>query len=212
MTAVRQSTALAICLWGMDFLIEKKYIKFIFSILIASLFHKTALIFISAVLLINRKIKAYPFAFVIIALILSKYSSSLIFNLINKLFVEQRAEYYLKNSNSLNYTLLLVNSVILLVTYFIYKQNNEEDFFFNKSYYLVLLGICFLPFCTIIAEFFRISMYFMVYIIIILPNAIHKLKNKNSKFIYELSLVIIMIIYMIISNGNNYGVFPYNFL
>ena len=47
-TGLRQSLAITICLWAVDFIKDRKPIKFILAVILASLFHKSAVIFFVA--------------------------------------------------------------------------------------------------------------------------------------------------------------------
>lgn len=52
LTGLRQSLAMSVCLWALDFVKKKKFIRFVLTVFFASLFHKSAWIFIMI----------YPFA------------------------------------------------------------------------------------------------------------------------------------------------------
>lgn len=211
MTALRQGIALAFCFFSIQYMIKKEYLKFVLCIIIGALFHKTALVFLVAPFVCNIKIKFVNFIFIPISYLVSIIFKTEIYNLAIFL-LSDRAEYYLTYNMSLNNTLLFINTVMLLVSYFLYKTNKKEDVFFEKTFNLYLFGILFLPFSGIIAEFFRISMCFMIVIIILLPNVIKNIENVITRKIITIVVYIILILYMVISNGNNYGIFPYSIL
>jgi len=52
LTGLRQALAMAVCMWAVDFVKKKKFIRFVLTVFLASLFHKSAWIFLMI----------YPFA------------------------------------------------------------------------------------------------------------------------------------------------------
>jgi len=63
---------------------------------------------------------------------------------------------------------------------------------------LVLLGIAlvFQSMSTILAEMFRISMYFSVFYIILFPRAIKTVRNKTIRVIVETGFCVVFLVYL----------------
>lgn len=70
MSAIRESIAIGIVLWALTALEERRYIRYIFAVLIASTFHTSAIVSFLFILFMHRKyIKAASYTIIILAVI-----------------------------------------------------------------------------------------------------------------------------------------------
>ncbi len=222
MNIMRQAIAISIVLFGYDFIIKNKNIKFILTCLFASLFHESALL---AILLLipnyfrfNKKMLFCVFVFVIIAffygerffVFLANYSSRLL-------------EYVNSKYNVSNYFGALLDALVYVLTYIfgiINIENNSNPLsdmkdIKEKNVVLGILGMaCIFQSLVIkVSIFNRFSPYFTIFIILWVPYTIEKITNKKRKVLYYLILLFIFFLYWLIImlfRPQWYGVVPYN--
>lgn len=156
----RQSVALAIITYALTFLIEGNIIKYVLLIVLASLFHKTAIIFLLfiPVILIKRKFILYSYMIV-----------SLVF-LLGILYISflSRENIYLNSDYGINSSGVFVRLSMHIIPIFMYI------FFYKKLFrflpegvkYILTYFILLIIFCAVIAiPFSTLSDRFNLYLI-----------------------------------------------
>ena len=184
---LRQGLAMAIAVLATPFLIEKKFLKFLLIIFIASLFHRSALILILFYFIVNLKIK-------IEYKVLSVFFGSLALSSIVIKYLANTNEKYVTyaqvSENSGGYLTLGLYFLIGCIIYlYIIKSKNESEYFLKLSE-LYLYGVIFLiPVAMLGANASgpqRLLFYFAWVICIIFPVIMNSL---NNKFIYICFLI-----------------------
>lgn len=198
----RQSIAIAIILFTLKFVLERNLIKFLFFIILASLFHKTALVFLPVYLIFpylnskNKNLNKFIlFIFIILFIVFYK---KIIF-IMNWLgIVENKYLFYISgNKSTLSDIELLIkivlSTLIVLFNSSISKKDKNIKFLIN----IFIIGIItmFLGIYSAFGQ--RISYYFGYFIIFLIPNLINIVKRKNQK---KIILIIIIVATMIYSN------------
>lgn len=214
---VRQSCAAAILLFAFSTITEKKPIRFLALVLLASLFHYSSVIFIVVYPLCNlrfyrRHYLAYSmlfFAFIFIG-------SGLLTAIIKLTKYSYFLDSYL-TTGRITYTYMLHNLLILLVTYSVLKDSykaNKNDFC-----YLVIQTISalvpFLSFAVASSELVsRLDLYFLTYQILLIPYLVSRLRNQKKRVLVGSILGIYMFLYMYytIVIRNNHAVLPYQWI
>ena len=183
MTGLRQSLAISICLLSVDFIKNKKPIRFIFIVLLAFAFHKSAIFFIVAYPLSHLKINSVT-VFIYVCL-----SVVLMFTFNN--FQEAINEW-------LNYDYTIEETgngqifFILIVLLFIYTLINHKEIFtltnpqpygiiFNMSIVTVILWA--LRLLSRTAE--RPGYYFLTFLYALVSWGFCTQKNVKDNFIYR---------------------------
>lgn len=205
LTGLRQSIALGIVLLSYEHLLKNNSLTFVGYILVASIFHSSALIFLLA----------YPFSYLkfsklkyvvgaVVALLISMLFGEFIRILVNTVGWTENLKEYANREVTLNYTGFIIQFLIMI---FVLNKEKKLNFNFkkNNSYGLMLnllfLGIIFQSFSTVIAEFFRVSMYFSIFSVALIPNSINIEKySKNASLVYFL-ILIFLLIYIYISGS-----------
>lgn len=194
MTMMRQFLALSIVLlFSLKFVKEKKIFKFILSIIIASLFHSSALI---AILLYPIYYLKYSKKMVFIIFL----SSMIVLITLNQVYpfvasMLNRETYYMTmvgETKLANIISTLIYFVMFLFCSFVSKKGEgyEKDFYL---YTLIVAAAIF--FISInMAVLSRASQYYAILAIISLPNLMEN-KVKNNKIIYSIVIVIFMMLY-----------------
>lgn len=195
---IRQTIAISILLFSIQYVLSNKKIKFVLLVLLAASFHKTALIFMIVYLLkwfdINKiGIKKL----VVIYLIIFIFRQPIVTLFIN-VFYSSYNNYIISGSGY--FLLLILVSLAVFIYYFINKKklyNDELKLFYN----IYLFSILFQILATSQGYINRITLYFMIPIIVLLPNIIPK--NKFGKYTMYLVYIIgfAYYIYNVLGNG-----------
>ena len=229
LSANRQIIAMAFIVLSLMFIFDKKWIKAIILILCGSLFHISAIICLILIPLRYFKLnwKSVTIAFVGTTLI------SLIFPQIIKLIeiltpVDYYTRYFVNYTEYIQKTDIvnILYSIGLIVVFmgvylgrnFLLKFYNEKE---DEGYNLFLNIYLFVPLIRIIgyvtnaqALFNRVSMYFFVSLIILIPQFVNGLKqNKrlyNGSFIIVYGVALMYMIYLY-AIQLSCGVVPYVF-
>ena len=77
---------------------------------------------------------------------------------------------------------------------------------------MLIISLPFQMLAPTLGEFFRISMYFNIFIILLIPEVINSIKNKYLKVISILFIIILLLIEYFLFTYNGAGVYPYKFL
>lgn len=187
MNGMRQVLAMSICLLGYEFVKKRKFLPFLFTILIAALFHKSALFFIIIYFLPLLKYNyktliLFAICFVLLVLFGNRIAS--IFGLMSG---KDYASYVPTDTGGYMTVLIYVLSIAL--TFLYCSKQLKED-----SWLRTLLFTCIIGFMLYISRYFisqayeRISYYFMYPSIILIPTAIESLDKENKK-IYTVLVV-----------------------
>lgn len=205
---VRQSIAMAIIFFAFPFLLEDKWIYFLISIFIATLFHRTAIIsFIILVLYIclvrkfkirklkfgtkNINIKGRPLISVIIILsvaIILIISSSALNSILSILNLSNFGLLYSNGFGSFSLNQVLIRFPFLLLLIFCWKKMESNNL---KYFYLVLTVID-----TLFAQMsggssiiLRISYYLSIFYVYAVPNEI-EVFSARSRFVLQMIFLI----------------------
>jgi len=211
MTQIRVGVASAIFLLAIPDLINKNRIHYIFKCVIASLFHYLAIIMILFLFFnskkINKKIYFFiPLLCIILSILLPVNEIIKIANIILPNFISEKISNYsilLDGGNFSELNKFNFYYIFILILYLTVLQIKN----YKSDYDIILIKIL----CISISSFylfsdfpviaFRVSEFLGIVIIILLPNIILSIDNKN---IYKFLLFVIFTIYLIaISIGRN---------
>lgn len=178
LSVMRQGVAVLICFYSYKYIKKEKIIKFLICVLIASLFHKTAIIFITSYFLkyfnLNKKIG-------LSLTIFSFFSTGLLIKIISLTGMYTQyliQDYYIKSGTKFVYIIIFLHIFIYTLCYF------REDFYLkNKEiiniYYLGNFSyIALIPFGLTGG---RTAVYFLIYLLYLVP--------KIQKIFYQKMLI-----------------------
>lgn len=218
MTGMRQSLAIVFIVYGFDYLVEEKYIRYFIFIVIASLFHSSALFLISLIFIRkmaytrNSYIKTifiigicfvfYKYLFRIAVLILGKYAGY--------------EESVFGGSNYLGSLFqFLIGMIFYSVChylYFIRTQNKSVNSKINMmALRLFSLAICFQALAMKMNILGRMVPYFWIFGILAIPNTIFNCKIKRRKEWILCIITLSFVYWFIIAKFRPewHGVIPY---
>lgn len=208
---IRQSITISILLLSIKYIEQKKLLKFLIMVLIATGFHTSALVFIIAYPICNIKVNV-KWILVCSAIALTTFLAST--KIINLIYSYSAYGTYMNMKNvSDGRGLLLVLIVIFIAMFIINYFNNKthikstnkmfiqreaEDtnsIFFNMT----MMGILFQFLSLSQGVIVRLAIYFIIGNIILIPNVICEVKDKKYKLFYCVIVLLCSLIYMYIS-------------
>lgn len=201
---LRQAIAISICISSISLCKERKFAKFLILVLIASLFHKTALVFLAVYFLYNRKMNSNSLLILLSVLIAVIGASQLILSVGNNLFGMN----YEGAVDSGGFVAVAIYVITLLLAW-LFRGESQEDPDYCFFFYLTFIG-----FAIYLLRYFgalaleRISFYFMIGQIVSLPASLrHVSKGKQIMILGIWFLSIMLFIYRI--DGSS--LIPYRF-
>lgn len=214
LSGLRQTVAIAITVLAYNQLDDDCYIKYILLTLIASLFHRSAIIFLMLLPLKNVKIgKFHIIGSGIGVLAFFVYNNQLKY-ILNTYFFTENYSGYSAGTTTLNYTKLIILLSIFMFCLFYYKRvcNSSLANFNGRNEYLsihhplllynsLFLGVIFQLYASFFAEMFRISMYFSLYSILLVPLSLKNESNPNYRKLLAIGICFILVFYIIYSGG-----------
>src|SRR5690625_3234240 len=210
---IRQAIAMSIIVMGLHFIIQRKLLKYLIMVIIATLFHETAILFIMLYFIYNLKL---TYKNVLITL----SSFFLIF-----LGIEYIINYFLSISRSLSYidtTSLslerggmlfpLINISILFFVMYIKISSKGNDKKLDFFIYIILFGVLSSVLSLKIYKLLRLNYYFLIFYIVAIPYAVQFVSDKNRRLIFSYVVISVSGLYFFsrLSNGWH-GVMPYEF-
>jgi len=219
-TALRQMIAVIILLNSYKYIEKENLIKFVFMVILATTFHKTAIIFLLIYLFRNIKINLKTvFIGIGIFFVTHLIAIPILSFITEKIFTQA----YLINQEGGGIIQALVILSYLLLGFFIYKDLiiREEG---TKNIMIIFMYISFLiqTLACRINMVNRLMWYFYIFIIIYLPNMKKdistnrslKIKNKEIKvsIIYSWMIIGLSLAQYVFFSIDMYNVVPYKIL
>lgn len=180
---IRQWIAMAVCLYSLKFILSKNFLKYLLCVIVAVLFHKSALLFLIAYPLVYFKIsKVKTIGFIAFSLLFGKFILGFLMHFdlpyVNYLILAKGA-----GGTKFAYLNIMVLLWLMYFKPYFDKDSEKESSEYNLFYNFFLLGT---TMSLVLIEFghvaFRTSVYFVMVGIFILPNTLSKIKQK--KYLY----------------------------
>ncbi|MDQ0217493.1 EpsG family protein [Peribacillus cavernae] len=191
MNGIRQVLAAAITFTAIKFLINGNWKRYVLVVLLASLFHQSALILIPMYFIV--RFKAWSKA--TIALVLLSIVGVIGYDQLSSIFFSaiedtQYGDYKDFNEGGASSIRVLVSAVPLLIAYLgrgkLRKIFPDSDVIVNMT----LLGFVFMVISTQSWIFARVSIYFGLYQLILISWIVKLFRGKDEKFVYYGILVL----------------------
>ncbi len=204
LTGLRQTVALGGILLAYKWIIDKKPIKFIITVLIAACFHSTAILFLPAYWLAKLTVGIKQFVMIGISFVLSTVFPGVFRNLIVTFSWNEQMEMYAERTVGLTWSGFIINLLIYIFCFvFASKINIKsklEREVYSKFMSLMAIGLMFLAISTVVAEAFRMSYYFNMCSVVVVANTVEDLKDEKDKKILKFVLPIVFVLYMLITS------------
>lgn len=204
MSALRQSLALCFLLYSFECLINKRYIYYAVLVLLASTFHSSALLFFCTLPLSFLHLNKKTIYVVVFASILSLiFFSSLLSTLFEYMSMYERytdSDYFQGNIRFASVLQLFISIVLFIIGYKYYFKNcsDKTNIEFRKSKLLMLVylfAVYLYMLCLKVNLIDRFAIYFSVFSIVIIPNAVNRIQYIGKKRTIVNLIIIFYIIY-----------------
>ncbi len=210
LTGLRQTMAIAIILISIDYILKRRIIPFFLLVIIAYFFHNSAIFFIPAYFLPYKKISN--------KLILGFILATPIVYLLRRQFVSIVQQFIYSDYNiaqigeeAKSWATLLIYILILVAVAFFKDSISRSDDNFPLLFSMMYIGMCLQMFVPLEPSLFRVSMYYNITSIILIPNLLTVLNNKRTRSIAYLLFFILMAVEYYNFTFYSSGVNPYNF-
>lgn len=208
LSGLRQTIAMSILVLGYPFLKERRPIPFVITVIIAGLYHQTALVFLLIYPISNKRIGIYHIIIALAAFIIFYAFKGWLLNFLAEVLNDERYQGYTGGEASqLTMSGFVIQTVCFIFALYYYKDLTEKDKSSLALYNASFIGWVFQIFSSFIAEFFRISMYFSIFNIILVAKAASCEKDPRSRGIVQMVVIIIFLIYMLRKGEMNYEFF-----
>lgn len=204
---LRQICALLVFITlGIHYIQEKKLVKYILTVLLAALFHKTALICLPVYWLCKIKITRKNFYIAVVCILAAaKYSGKFIDAIVYQYF-----EKYAAASNENGSYLLFFMYFAIFAIGFAFRKQWKEDVRTCISYNMLGYSLLLTGMAQSFPLLGRIALFGQIAVIIFVPNFIWSFKNvKNRKILVIGTMAISFLYYFIILSKNANGIVPY---
>ena len=200
MSGIRFSIAIAILLVAYDRLQKKHVMQFVILVLLATMFHKTAIIFIIVAFFkyikCNRNV-VYLWVFLTLGCyIAAPYIINFLFNIFP--LYGNYADRYLTTGVSLG-TLIyaIVWGSVFILGYSIQRYNRAGSEGMNELNLMMLVTVSIYVMSMYFTLLDRVAQYFGVFAIIYIPNCIHMIKDMRKRYFLSIMVMLVFMIYFV---------------
>lgn len=206
-SGLRQAISYAIIFISYDYIKDRKLMKFLICVVCASLFHKSALIFLPAYFIYRIKInKIVVVSIIALDLVIFIFRKP-IFSFILNYFYQG---FSIVESSS--YTWMTFCVLIVFLGSFVYKNVIKISTDNSGLYMFLLTGVSLMIFSSVGNNVMRIADYYYIFVIIFIPEALTAVKDKKLALVVGYLVIIgLIIIYLWFLKGSPYGIVPYRF-
>jgi len=205
----RQGLSIALILWGYKFLYEQNKIKFAIIVIIASLFHLSALFVLPFTFLIHKEISIKIQIIIFILALIIGYNAkelvSIYYSIVTNIPLLNKYTKFYRQEEVVSYQFslgMLVDFIILFLFMRKYKFLKGKHLFIYKIFYIsVILSLVLMIEPTSL----RLNYYFRTVLIVLLP-LLYKYYNKGSILIFIFILSISLgYLYKTFNSISEYG-------
>lgn len=189
--SIRSYFAMALALYSLRFVINKKYVRFLILIIIAALFHKSALICIPFYIIANRELKPIHFVFSILALAAVVIFKNQIETLIFKVYPSYLGSVY--DVNEFSY-LNILKGIAVVGLGCLFYQKVKSSKLLTVCFNLNFFALVFYCVCYWVPQASRIGFYFNITCLILIPNLLKEIENKNSKYLISFVFIVLSLV------------------
>jgi hypothetical protein len=210
MSAIRQSLAMSLVLFGFTLLREKKYVYYILINLLAGTMHQSAFICLALPILLNIKLSIKNQVILLLVLIaIISVTSTILTPIIDTYFAEKEYDAFTEKSGTSYLALFYFCFCALNIIERIFDYRNgikDKNYIF---FWLFIIQAFVGSFITINALIFRINLYFLIITVCFYIPYI--LQNRKKATIIKLTYIVISIAYFgyYVIYKDDCGIFPY---
>ena len=201
MNGIRQWITLAMFLYSIKFIRDKKFVPYLVVILLASTIHLSALIFIPVYFFCQLRIPPRKgISILLISIVCMPFVRNVFFYIVSL----TKYKWYLDSSyNKMNYSITdtIVGFILVFLGYFYYK-NSKGDKTYSILMNLQLLALIFSLYSAVIILADRLVPCFTASQLLLIPEILSQEKNRKTRTI----LTILIMTFFILTCCYTYGV------
>ncbi|MBR5192037.1 MAG: EpsG family protein [Clostridia bacterium] len=204
---VKQATAMAIIFYGFRFIKQKSFIKYLITILIATIFHSTAIVMVVLYWLFSLKSTKFNLVLVLVVSVALSSSYELLFTLVEAITgkkVNLEYTYYVTQVNVFRVAFAVAPCIVL----FLMKEKDRV----NNSHFcnMLVFNAALMVITSSSAFLARIGMYSTAFISISLVTLKGKIMtNRNTKSIIDMGIIVLYFVFFIVSVLRTADLYPY---
>ena len=212
---IRQTAALSIVFWGAKFLrrfswkglfrllLDKNIYAFFLMITVAYMIHNSAILFILAIPCLFFKVRWWYLLGILGLFFLGSYVKIDQIVLLSELFFDDRfASYGTVYESSQNTSALIMQLILFSICFLVrgklVDRDSNNNFFFN----MMFIGLVLQSLSGMLAEMSRISFYFIMFAMILVPRAFEEYPRRIQHLAY-VGFMIVGIFYLFFLTGSN---------
>lgn len=200
---IRQTAAISIILLSFKSISEKKLIHFLLYVLVASLFHNSAIIFIIAFPVWFIRFRWW-YLFILGALLyfVSFVALDSIFVFTEYFFGDRFENYSMGYESTQSNSALIMQFILFGICVVKAKTLIKKDNSNSTLILLAFIGVCFQSMAGMLAEISRISFYFCVFDLILVPRALKEFGRSNTRLLIAAFSVVALIYLFFLTSAN----------
>lgn len=212
LAGLKQTLSMAFVLFYYMALVDKKYVKTVLLALVAYFCHHASLVFLMGVALyLIRNFKLY-YLYLVVIVAVSLFGAVFLWeNLLTLLDNEHYLESYLGDDGYSTTTMIFYGVCLLFLFLFgrnyINNKKEESRIFLGLS----TMAFSFQAFALVSSVAFRLSYYFVPFMIVGFPNDFNCIGNNDTKRLVKFIVAFMIIFVFIYGNRNGGSVVPYRF-
>lgn len=215
LSGLRESLAIAIILLSFPYLLNRKYIKFVLGVIIATSMHVTACVFVFTIFLVRLDVSKKNMMLLLITSIVLQSLFNFMLNyalLIVPAYKSYMGGEYFGDTRLAS--ILDLGVLFLIVLFSLYYHNKEYIVEFDDIFVLL---VCFATAIMIISLKFnllsRLALYYSFFIAILLPNVLSKSKGLVKSFLTSIIVAVFTLynVTILLFRPEWNATFPYKF-
>ena len=192
---IRNYLALSIVFFAIPYVINRQHIRFIIWVIIATLFHKSAIICIPFYIIASKKINKKTYVFIILGAFLLLIFKDTMRNFIFWFYPYYKGTVY--DSGRISIFNIIKSAVVLFYGSLYYskiKSDIQLRTYFNLNFFALIIytALYWLP------EISRIGFYFNIVSILLIPNLTIKIKKDDQivikYMVYSFSIILFVLL------------------
>ena len=217
MNGIRQICGATIIMLAFPLLVQKKYFKYILFILLASTFHRSALVVIPLMILITKsRWNNLLIAFLVFCVFSSIVPGPINF-IINTFVTEDYSHYTETYSVTASFLHILIDGVPLVLSIIyhnLHKDDLESDRVTDLLINMMVVKFSFMFLALRMAQYARIGMYMRNSTALITPFLIAKVFDKKENRMIQIIAIILYFVVFLVENimQNSKGYFNFLYL
>lgn len=208
-SGIRTSMAMSVLCFAIVAAKERNLWRFLLLVVLACLFHRTAIAFIIVYPMMNRRLTTKSIVITLAAAVAAYCGGELFFQLLTKISLFSKYSIFIKKTGSITYDLVIL--IVFLIVYFYYGQTKEKYGNVDFLYYMILMAFLVQLLGAYNTNIMRLTYYFYMAALVLIPNVFDSIGNIRERKIMYIAFSFLMVIQYLIVFRTGYGAENYLF-